>query len=732
MKCNPLRWLWGLLPIALLSWFVVQFEHTGIEADLTKRVAEQLGGSGFKWARTAFSGRDGVITGMAADEADPGRAYDIALSVWGVRVVDNRADTIEKVAAYSWTAVRTANKIQLGGYVPSDSARADIVKAAKASFPGAEVADEMKLARGVPTPDVWLSGVNFGLKQLSGLKSGQAKLDMLNLSVSGDAADLKGYKAVKTALASELPKGLKLVDDRVSAPVVKPFVWSARHAGGQIALSGYVPGGRARADILAAAKAAFPRSQIVDRMEVAEGAASGHSVASLAALKELGHLEEGSAEIRDASLTVSGMAADAAIADAAKQGLVKANPQGFKLTEAIKFRDTVPKPVSPYTTSIIADAATVVLTGYAPTDAAGEQLVQNARNRFAGRRIDNRLEIAPGAPDGWARCFDGALAGVQRLGNGKLAMIDRRIDISASTDDEALASMLPGEMKAALTADCDASVRVDVLAEAPPDLVWRATYAGSEVVLEGDVSSVDAKASLVATAKRIFAGKAVTDRMRVVETRTRKWPTVAEQGLISLAELQKGEAMLVRQQLTVSGEAKDTAIVTRIRERLGRTLASGYSGLEKITVAAAAPPTSAPPSPAAAPPAPPKVDIAAQQCQSALQATAREGMIRFERASAVLTKESFATLDRLAAVARNCPDMVIEIEGHTDSEGTPERNQKLSDRRAQSVVDYMIKGGIDQKHLNAVGYGETRPLVPNDTPVNRANNRRIEFTVKPR
>ena len=84
----------------------------------------------------------------------------------------------------------------------------------------------------------------------------------------------------------------------------------------------------------------------------------------------------------------------------------------------------------------------------------------------------------------------------------------------------------------------------------------------------------------------------------------------------------------------------------------------------------------------------------------------------------------------MAGTAKACPGLKIEIEGHTDSEGTPERNQRLSDRRAQAVVDFLIKRGVDQAQLQAIGYGETRPLAPNDTTENRAKNRRIEFTVR--
>ncbi len=87
-------------------------------------------------------------------------------------------------------------------------------------------------------------------------------------------------------------------------------------------------------------------------------------------------------------------------------------------------------------------------------------------------------------------------------------------------------------------------------------------------------------------------------------------------------------------------------------------------------------------------------------------------------------------LGRLADAAKSCPTRTIEIGAHTDAEGTPERNQALSDRRAQAVVDFLIREGVAPTALKAVGYGQTRPIAPNDTPENRQKNRRVEFTVK--
>jgi OmpA-OmpF porin, OOP family len=106
-----------------------------------------------------------------------------------------------------------------------------------------------------------------------------------------------------------------------------------------------------------------------------------------------------------------------------------------------------------------------------------------------------------------------------------------------------------------------------------------------------------------------------------------------------------------------------------------------------------------------------------------------EGIINFKRASAELDRASNATLDRIVEVMSSCKSARIEVQGHTDAEGTPERNINLSNRRARSVLDYLIRAGVETARLTAVGYGETQPIAVNDTAENRARNRRIEFKV---
>jgi OmpA-OmpF porin, OOP family len=87
-------------------------------------------------------------------------------------------------------------------------------------------------------------------------------------------------------------------------------------------------------------------------------------------------------------------------------------------------------------------------------------------------------------------------------------------------------------------------------------------------------------------------------------------------------------------------------------------------------------------------------------------------------------------MDRLVEIALRCPSSNLEIGGHTDTDGEDEANQRLSERRAQAVADYMMRAGLPADRLHAVGYGPAKPVASNDTPEGKAQNRRIEFVVR--
>jgi len=103
--------------------------------------------------------------------------------------------------------------------------------------------------------------------------------------------------------------------------------------------------------------------------------------------------------------------------------------------------------------------------------------------------------------------------------------------------------------------------------------------------------------------------------------------------------------------------------------------------------------------------------------------------ILFESNSSQLSEVSFIELERVIDVMVKNPTMKVEISAHTDDVGSKIYNEALSLRRANSVVDYMIANNVPEKRFEAKGYGEAKPLVPNDSDDNRSKNRRVELKV---
>lgn len=100
--------------------------------------------------------------------------------------------------------------------------------------------------------------------------------------------------------------------------------------------------------------------------------------------------------------------------------------------------------------------------------------------------------------------------------------------------------------------------------------------------------------------------------------------------------------------------------------------------------------------------------------------------VNFDTAKATIRPESFSKLDAVVDFMVHKKTARIEISGHTDNVGNPQANKTLSEKRAQACRNYIVSKGIDKKRLDAVGFGDERPVAPNDTDEGRQMNRRIE------
>lgn len=714
MRCKPSYWLLGLVPIAILSWIVAELERDRIESDLARRTQDALARAGLARAAPIFSGRDAVITGRAAEDSEPARALASVRDVWGVRVAHGRIDLIDRVDKYLWSATtRGDGRVVLGGFVPNDDVRAELVKAARTEFSSAKIVDEMTLARGAPDRDAWLTGAVFGMRQLAKLKRGSTELDALDISLVGEAATSAAYTEVRSALKSGLPGGIKLALEKVAPPRVDPFTWTAEKSAQQVALSGFVPSEKLRGDLSVRAKSAFSGLSISDRTDVADGAPEGWGLAAQTVLDQLAVLKSGTANFKGRDLSFAGEAADEATAVSVRKALRGVVPQNFKLNEQIRYpKPTIAPADTSYVMAIASEPVGIEVTGSVPSEAARVALVDAIRSRFPGKNVLDKLQVAAGAPEGWQQCIVAGLAALPRLKAGKAVLSDRQLTVTGSTDDYAVAQGVPPDVKAAASPICEAEANIQFDGQVRTNLSWKAVYENAgQVSLQGEVPDDQSRARLVESAQSLFPSTSISDKMTIAGAPSDVWLPVAMKALAQLAQLHSGEVSIDGPSIKVKGLAESDQVASSVRSAVTSGLPEGFKGTHAIEVMSA-------------------VEKEADNCQDLMRETTARGLIQFERAKADLTSESAETLKELAEIANACPRFRIEIEGHTDAEGTDERNQRLSDRRALAVANFLSQTGVDAKRLTTVGYGATRPVSDNETEEGRARNRRIEFTVK--
>ena len=118
-----------------------------------------------------------------------------------------------------------------------------------------------------------------------------------------------------------------------------------------------------------------------------------------------------------------------------------------------------------------------------------------------------------------------------------------------------------------------------------------------------------------------------------------------------------------------------------------------------------------------------------ERVNEGIKITMKENMVNFAFNSSELSSSAKTNLDKLAKVLVNNPDTNINIYGHTDSKGTDAYNMTLSEKRANSVVNYLASHGVKRNRMFAKGMGESDPVATNETEAGRAENRRVEFAI---
>ena len=362
----------------------------------------------------------------------------------------------------------------------------------------------------------------------------------------------------------------------------------------------------------------------------------------------------------------------------------------------------------PFVWSAERDVVRVALGGSAPLPAVKGKLLEAARASLGGIEVVDQMNLARGAPSRFDAAALLLIDQIGKLKDGKLTISDGNVTLSGMARDlggrEAIASALkslPDGFKVSAN---------DV--KAPPYIfqAYKDPVAGT-LTLSGYVPDNTVHAALTAAAGRKFLEK-VVDNLKASVGAPPGFAAAVVPALGALSRLSTGTLVVSDREVKLSGDALYDAASAQIRSGLGKEFPQAFQFKPEISV-----------KPAAAP-----VDHTV--CQQLFSELLSKGSIHFEPARATIDPDSAGLLDRLTETALRCPATNIEIAGHTDTDGVDAANQALSEKRAQAVVDYLIKAGLPADRFTAVGYGSSQPVASNGSDEGKAQNRRIEFVVR--
>jgi OOP family OmpA-OmpF porin len=499
------------------------------------------------------------------------------------------------------------------------------------------------------------------------------------------------------------------------AQAAEPTQLSVVREGDVVVLGGSVPDEALREAVLGAIRAAAADVSVIDTTMLAPDAPPGFSSAATFAAGLAARLKPGAVLLSGSEIDVEGRP-DGLSGQAAVTAALAALPEGLRL----RRQALLPPVVKPFTLTMERTGSGLALSGVVAAEEERRALVAFAGSLGLGSITDG-LVVAAGAPDGFDRAAAArfALTQLARLTAGTASIADRALTLEGRPTDRAgfaaVNLALAGALPAGLTL-----ARAAVAAPVVSPYDWFAEKTASGVRLQGYVPSEAARAEIRAAAEALFAPLALTDAQEIASGAPDGFAPAAVAAMGQLVFLERGRANLRDTRLIVSGEASSPTAAVAVRAAIEGSAPYGFTVAH--TIAAPALPVPA----AAAPPPPP----AAPACVAQITREMAEGGIVFQFGRDIMRPESQARLRRIAALMAACPTMRFSVEGHTDSDGVAAQNVDLSHRRAQAVVAVLVRQGVEASRLLSEGHGASKPLVANDSPANKARNRRIEIIAR--
>ncbi|TWB64936.1 OmpA family protein [Bradyrhizobium sacchari] len=355
------------------------------------------------------------------------------------------------------------------------------------------------------------------------------------------------------------------------------------------------------------------------------------------------------------------------------------------------------------------DVVRVTLSGSAPLPSMKARLTEAARKEVGGVEVADQMGLARGAPPRFEAAAMLLLDQIGKLKDGKITISDTKVNLSGMARElggrEAIASALKNLPEGF-------SIAANEI-KAPPYIfqAYKDPVAAT-VTLTGYVPDNNVHAAIATSASRKFFGEKIVDSLKASIGAPASFNPAVVAALGALSRLSTGTLVVSDREVKLSGDALYEGAANDIRAGLGKDFPKTWQYKPEITV-----------KPAAGP-------VDGTVCQQLFSELLGKGKIRFATKRADIDPDSAGILDHLIETALRCPNANIEVAGHTDADGEDSFNQALSEKRAQAVIDYLVKAGLPASRFSAVGYGATQPVAGNDTDDGKAQNRRIEFLVR--
>lgn len=608
-----------------------------------------------------------------------------------------------RAATYVFSVQRgEAGSIVLDGMLPNPEVEADLLALA-----GSSARSKITYASG-ESPN-FVSSAEQAMSFLKWLRSGSVRFDGTGWTVEGEPVSGIDKGSIETEFAvrglAQAGWSLSLSTPAQAPGFADPYLWSAeRLPDGSFLFAGNVP-----APSLKSWLKVHVGTRVADTSLVSHGAPVGFADAVRAGVDALLKLENGRVAYDGTVWTLAGDAADISARDAALE--LVANLDGLDGVEI-----SVPEPAvgAPYIWAATKSVTGIQMEGAIPTESLQRFLAVRA-----GNNVTDETELRPDAPEGFASEvlqavdilalleegrveFDGtnwSANGLARLADAQGAAADL---LGTSAPRWSLAFTVPTTEElepAEVTTGAAETAATQPAAPPSVDYAYSASKTANGVVTVA--GNVPAQATISYLANLTGAS---TNGIRVAEGAPEGFANALRTGMTALLQMSSGELELRNGGWRLSGDVPSAEARSAIE---AETAALGGNWALKISAPS---------------------NLA--HCQAQLAELSAHNAILFQSGAAIIAGSAATELDAFARVLQLCPDAVVEVEGHTDSDGDDQRNMALSVARAEAVVGALIDRGVSPGRLYAIGYGETQPIADNATSDGKRRNRRIVVSVR--